>query len=354
MKAVNETQGRVYRRLSTKIKGKPALKAWVDQNIPRTFDLIADALDAREGVGLDPFLPLLLHPVLLAYGVDLSLDPQAGGLYEFIPNPPSVMRDGKTGGTLTLGGREWSVGSARGQYKGLAADLKVLTGALADKVAPQGKIGLDEAKQAMREIGILSRKVGLTSSPYHNIAVDSFTRGPCVVFTAGTAKDLYTAFTRGFTGEQLRPGVPGVIEEKEPNLRSYEEYLAYMEGKYEEYGGRNQYLSSPEYKVFLEKNQTKIDLLINAYREARKDKIAGRMSSQGIAVGDRVCAVIHRLGGFTEAQICGVIEATKATKSGYRIRLDLPNLFDKKFIPYEGDSGFRKVAPDTQSTQRTI
>jgi hypothetical protein len=125
-----------------------------------------------------------------------------------------------------------------------------------------------------------------------------------------------------------------------------------MEGKYEEYGGRNQYLSSPEYKVFLEKNQTKIDLLINAYLQEHKDKIAGRMSSQGIAAGDRVCAVIKRLGGFTEAQICGVIEATKATKSGYRIRLDLPNLFDKKFIPYEGDSGFRKVAPDTQSKTR--
>lgn len=350
MKAVNETQNRVYRRLSTKIKGKPALKAWVDQNIPRTFDLIADALDAREAVGLDPFLPLLLRPVLLAYGVDLSLDPTADGLYEFIPNPPSVMRDGKTGGTLTLGDREWSVGSAQGQYKGLAADLKVLVNTLAATVTPQGKLSPDEAKRAAREIGLLSVKAGLTSSPHHNIALDRFIHGPCVVFVG---VDLYTAFNAGFTEERLRPGVPGVIPEKQPNLRSYTEYLAYMEGKYEEYGGRNQYLSSPEYKVFLEKNQTKIDLLINAYRQEHKDKIAGRMSSQGIAVGDRVCAVIHRLGGFTEAQICGVIEATKGTKSGYRIRLDLPNLFDKKFIPYEGDSGFRKVAPDTQSKTRT-
>lgn len=352
MKAVNETQSRVYRRLSTKIKGKPALKAWVDQNIPRTFDLIAAALDAREGVGLDPFLPLLLRPVLLAYGVDLSPDPQAGGGYEFIPNPPSTMRNGKAGGVLTLGDRAWSVGSAQGRYKGLAADLKAVTGALADTVVPQGKLSLDEAKQAMREIGILSCKANLTRTPAQNIAVDCFIRGSCVLFKANTAVDLYTAFSEGYTEEQGRPGAPGVLPEKQPNLQSYTEYLAYMEGKYEEYGGRNQYLSSPEYRVFLEKNQTKIDLLINAHQQERKDKIEGRMSSQGVSVGDRVCASIRGYGGFIEAQICGTIEATGGTKSGYRIRLDLPNIYNKKFISYAGNSGWYKVAPDTQQTER--
>lgn len=347
-----ENQSRAYKRLLTKIKGKPALRAWVDRNMLRTSVLIRDALDAREAVGLDPLLPLLLHPVLLAYGVHLSLDPQAGGLYEFIPNPPSVMRDGAGYGILSMGDREWAITSPR-RYKGLARDLKNLAGSVADTVVPQGKLSLDEAKQAMREIGILSHKAGLTSVPHNNIAVDSFIRGPCVVFTSSTASDLYAAFTRGFRGEGLRPGVPGVIEEKQPNLRSYEEYLAYMEGKYKEYGGRNQYLSSPDYRVFLEENQTKIDLLINAQREARKDKIAGRMSSQGIAVGDRVCASLRGLGGYIAGQLCGVIEATKGTKSGYRIRLDLPNELGKKFIPYEGSSGWYKVAPDTQSKTRT-
>ena len=346
-----EKQSRAYKRLLTKIKGKPMLKAWVDRNMLRTLALIDDALDERDAVGLDPFLPLLLRPVLLAYGVDLNPDPRAGGLYEFIPNPPSVMRDGTGYGILDLGDRDWSITSPH-RYKGLAVDLKVVAHAVADTVVPQGKLSLDEAKQAMREIGILSRKAGLTSTPAQNIAVECFTRGPCVVFTPSTAVDLLTAFRDGSTEENLRPGVPGVIEEKQPNLRSYAEYLAYMEGKYKEYGGRNQYLSSPEYKVFLEENQTKIDLLINAQREARKDKIAGRMSSQGVVVGDRVCATLRGLGGSIAGQLCGVIEATKATKSGYRIRLDLPNELGKKFIPYEGGSGWYKVAPDTQSKTR--
>jgi len=353
MKAVNETQSRVYRRLSTKIKGKPALKAWVDRNMSRTFELIADALDAREGIGLDPFLPLLLRPVLLAYGVDLSPDPRAGGGYEFIPNPPSTMRNGKAGGVLTLGDRAWSVGSAQGRYKGLTADLKAVTGALADTVVPQGKLSLDEAKQAMREIGILSCKADLTRTPAQNIAVDRFVQGPCVVFETNTAVALYTAFSDGYTREHLRPGAPGVLPEKQPNLQSYTEYLAYMEGKYAEFGGRNKYLSSPEYKVFLEENQTRIDLLYKAHQQERKDKIESRMSSQGVSVGDRVCSSIRGYGGFIEAQICGTIEATGGTKSGYRIRLDLPNIYNKKFIPYTGNSGWYKVAPDTQSKTRT-
>jgi hypothetical protein len=225
---------RVWEGLSAKLKGQPALKAWADSNMTGVYALIREALGRRDSGVFDPFLPLFLKPLLLAYGIEFQATPTLQDMYPFIPNPPNFPRGGKPFKGLILGEHEWRIigTEKQGKYTGdLTADIKTIVGAMSDLVEIKGKLSETEAAQAARELGLLCGRTGRMGPPHNNPLFNLFMwESPCVKNKTGEQTlVVLKSFTAALTEIHSRRGVPGLTKERDPTLRSYAEFLAYVE-----------------------------------------------------------------------------------------------------------------------------